>query len=55
MAIPAVPTSSKGLLPARSIKYIAIKVKRTVTELNRIPDEKAASVPIPVCLKIEVA
>jgi hypothetical protein len=30
-------------------------VKITEVELNKTPDEKAASVPIPVCSKIDVA
>ena len=53
--MPKVPTNKSDLLPVLSIKYMEMMVKITETELNKIPDENAASVPIPVCLKIEVA
>ena len=55
MAIPAMPTSKSGLRPTLSIISIDIIVNTSAITLNNTPCAKAALVPIPVCLKIEVA
>ena len=53
--MPIIPVISNGLLPTLSIILIAIIVNKTVVKLRKTPDKKAASVPMPVCLNIDVA
>ena len=55
IAIPDIPVINNGRLPSLSMAYIATRVNKTVVRLKNIPEKKDASVPIPVCLNIDVA